>query len=71
MFSLAGFIVTNLPNEPDSCAYFDIRQGTAQRHIKEGEHTLHWTRLSCRRFRDSEVRLQLHTLAHNLATFLG
>ncbi|TVS00965.1 MAG: hypothetical protein EA407_13485 [Rhodobacteraceae bacterium] len=29
-----------------------------------------WTRLSCRKFRDNEVRLQLHTLAYNLATFL-
>jgi hypothetical protein len=31
---------------------------------------LRWTRLSCRRFRDNEVRLQLHALAYNLATFL-
>ncbi len=29
-----------------------------------------WTRLSCRKFRDNEVRLQLHALAYNLATFL-
>ena len=29
-----------------------------------------WTRLSCKRFRDNEVRLQLHALAYNLATFL-
>jgi len=29
-----------------------------------------WTRLSCKRFRDNEVRLQLHALADNLATFL-
>jgi hypothetical protein len=27
-------------------------------------------RCSCRRFRDNEVRLQLHTLAYNLASFL-
>jgi len=31
---------------------------------------LRWTRLSCRRFADNEVRLQLHALACNLATFL-
>ena len=28
------------------------------------------TRLSCRRFRDNAVRLQLHTLAYNLANFM-
>ena len=28
------------------------------------------TRLSCRKFHDNEVRLQLHALAYNLATFL-
>jgi regulation of enolase protein 1 (concanavalin A-like superfamily) len=26
--------------------------------------------VSCRKFRDNEVRLQLHALAYNLATFL-
>ncbi len=29
-----------------------------------------WTRLSCKRFRDNEVRLQLHALAYNLGVFL-
>ena len=29
-----------------------------------------WTRLSCRKFRDNEVRLQLHVLAYNLANFM-
>ena len=29
-----------------------------------------WTRLSCKRFRDNEVRLQLHALAYNLTNFL-
>ena len=37
---------------------------------KEGKYAFHWTRLSCRKFRDNEVRLQLHVLAYNLATFL-
>jgi hypothetical protein len=45
-------------------------RGTAEQHIKEGKYAFHWTRLSCRRFRDNEVRLQLHALAYNLATFL-
>ena len=45
-------------------------RGTAEQHIKEGKYAFRWTRLSCKRFRDNEVRLQLHALAYNLATFL-
>ena len=52
-----------------SCASHNQR-GTAEQDIKESKHGFHWTRLSCRRFRDNEVRLQLHALAYNLATFL-
>ena len=29
-----------------------------------------WTKLSCRRFKDNAVRLQLFALAYNLANFL-
>ena len=29
-----------------------------------------WTRLSCRRFKDNQARLQLFALAYNLANFL-
>ena len=43
---------------------------TAEQHIKEGKYAFRWTRLSCKRFRDNEVRLQLHALAYNMATFL-
>jgi hypothetical protein len=70
LFPRVGFIVTNLPMEPDWVVRFYNQRGTAEQHIKEGKHAFHWTRLSCRRFRDNEVRLQLHTLAYNLATFL-
>ena len=42
----------------------------ARQRIKEGKYAFRWTRLSCKRFRDNEVRLQLHALAYNLATFL-
>lgn len=49
---------------------FYIQCGTAEQHIKEGKHAFRWTRLSCKRFRDNEIRLQLHTLCYNLATFL-
>ncbi|MGB0439096.1 MAG: transposase, partial [Paracoccaceae bacterium] len=31
---------------------------------------INWTRLSCKRFCDNEVRLQLHALAYNLGSFL-
>ena len=32
----------------------------------EGKQAAHWTRLSCHRFRTSELRLQLSLLAYNL-----
>ena len=70
LFPKIGFIVTNLPMEPDEVTRFYNRRGTAEQHIKEGKYAFHWTRLSCKRFRDNEVRLQLHALAYNLATFL-
>jgi hypothetical protein len=40
-----------------------------ERHIKEGKNAVTWTRLSCTRFAANAVRLQLHALAYNLATF--
>ena len=49
---------------------FYNQRGTAEQHIEEGKYPFHWTRLSCRRFRDNEVRLQMHALTYNLATFL-
>src|SRR6056297_3570337 len=70
LFPRVGFIVTNLPMDPDWIVKFYNQRGTAEQHIKEGKHAFRWTRLSCRRFRDNEVRLQLHALAYNLATFL-
>ncbi|WP_395661904.1 IS1380 family transposase [Aestuariivirga sp.] len=70
LFPRVGFIFTNLPMEPDWVVRFYSQRGTAEQHIKEGKCAFHWTRLSCRRFRDNELRLQLHALAYNLATFL-
>jgi hypothetical protein len=70
LFPRIGFIVTNLLMEPDWVVRFYNRRGTAEQHIKEGKYAFRWTRLSCRKFRDNEVRLQLHALAYNLATFL-
>lgn len=70
LFPKIGFIVTNLPMDPDWVVRFYNQCGTAEQHIKEGKYAFHWTRLSCRRFRDNEMRQQLHALAYNLATFL-
>jgi hypothetical protein len=70
LFPRAGFIVTKLPMEPDEVTRYYNRRGTAEQHIKEGKYAFHWTRLSCKKFRDNEARLQLHALAYNLATFL-
>ena len=70
LFPRDGFIVTNLPMDPDWVVRFYNQRGTAEQHIKEGKYAFRWTRLSCRKFRDNEVRLQLHALAYNLATFL-
>lgn len=70
LFPRVGFIVTNLPMEPDRVVRFHNQRGTAGQHIKEGKYAFRWTRLSCKRFRDNAVRLQLHALACNLATFL-
>ncbi len=70
LFPRVGFIVTNMPMDPDWIVRFYNHRGTAEQHIKEGKHAFRWTRLSCRKFRDNEVRLQLHALAYNLATLL-
>ena len=70
LFPRVGFIVTNLPMEPDWVVLFYNQRGTAEQHIKEGKYAFRWTRLSCKRFRDNAVRLQLHALAYNMATFL-
>jgi hypothetical protein len=70
LFPRVGFIVTNMPMEPDWVVRFCNQRGTAEQHIKEGKYAFRWTRLSCKRLRDNQVRLQLHALAYNLATFL-
>ena len=49
---------------------FYNQRGEAEQYIKEGKNAIKWRRLSCRKFRDNEVRLQLHALAYNLANFM-
>ena len=42
----------------------------AEQWIREGKYAVKWTRLSCRNFKDNQVRLQLFALAYNLGNFL-
>ena len=65
-----GFIVTNLSRPAERVVAFYNQRGTAEQYIKEGKNAIKWTRLSCRKFRNNEVRLQLHALAYNLANFM-
>src|SRR3954453_5144510 len=70
LFPRVGFVVTNLRRSPKRVIKFYNGRGTAGQWIKEGKQALNWTRLSCRRFRDNQVRLQLFALAYNLGNFL-
>ena len=65
-----GFIVTNLSRPAERVMAFYNQRGMAEQHIKEGKNAIRWTRLSCRKFRNNEVRLQLHALAYNLGNFM-
>ena len=49
---------------------FYNQRGTAEQWIKEGKVAIHWTRLSCHRFRANEVRLPLGVIAYNLGNLL-
>ena len=70
LYPRVGFIVTNLSRPTERVVAFYNQRGTAEQWIKEGKDAIKWTRLSCRRFRNNEVRLQLHALAYNLANFM-
>jgi hypothetical protein len=70
LFPRVGFVVTNLPMEPDWIIRFYNQRGTAEQYIKEGKQAINWTRLSCKGMAQNEVRLQLHALAYNLGIFL-
>ncbi len=62
--------------EPSTASRADVvvafrnQRGTAVQWIKAGKNAIKWTRLSCRKFRNNEVRLQLHALAYNLGNFM-
>ena len=70
LYLRAGFIVTNLSRPAERVVAFYNHRGTAEPYIKEGKNAIKWTRLSCRKFRNNEVRLQFHALACNLANFM-
>ena len=65
-----GFIVTNLSRPAEGVTRFYKGRGIAEQWIKEGKHAIYWTRLSCHRFSNDAVRLELHALAYNLGNFL-
>jgi hypothetical protein len=44
---------------------------TVKQWVKKGKIVLNWTRLSFRRFKDNQARLQLFALAYNLGSFCG
>jgi len=67
---LRGSSVTNLSRPAERVVAFYNQRGKAEQFIKEGKNAIKWTRLSCRKFRDNAVRLQLHALAYNLANFM-
>ena len=70
LFLRIGFVVANMRGGATPVIDFSNRRGTAEQWIKEGKYALKWTRLSCHRFEDNQVRLQLFALAYNLANFL-
>ncbi len=70
LYPTVGFIVTDLSRPAERVVAFYNHRATAEQWIKEGKNAVKWTRLSCRKFRNNEVRLQLHALAYNLANFM-
>jgi len=38
--------------------------------VDQGKNAVKWTKLSCRTFKDNQMRMQLFALAYNLANFL-
>ncbi len=70
LYTRVGYIVTNLSRSAERVTWFYNQRGKAEQYIKEGKNAFRWTRLSCRKFRNNEVRLQLHALAYNLGNFM-
>ncbi len=49
---------------------FYNQRGKAEQYIQEGKYAIKLTRLSCGKFRNNDIRLQLHALAYNLVNFM-
>ena len=69
LYPRVGFIATKLSRPAGLVAAFQNQCGIAKQ-LKEGKITMRWTRLSCRKFCNNEVRLQYRALAYNLCNFL-
>jgi hypothetical protein len=65
LFPRVGFVVTNRRRSPKRVILFYNGRCTAEQWIKEARDAPRWMWLSCRRFRDNQIRLQLFTLAYN------
>ena len=65
-----GFIVTNMSRPAERVVAVYNKRGTCEQWIKERKGAIKWTRLSCRTFAATAVRLQLHALAYTLGNFL-
>jgi hypothetical protein len=70
LFPRVVFIVTNLKSRSKRIVRFYDGRGTAVQWIKEGKNAVKWTKLSRRKFKDNQTRLQLFALAYSLANFL-
>ena len=68
LFPRVGFVVTKSGSLPRT-SFTSTMAGARPNNGSRGHFALKWTRLSCRRFADNQVRLQLFALAYNLANF--
>jgi hypothetical protein len=57
LYPKVGFIVTNLTRPANRVVAFYSQRGTSEQCIKEGKNAVQWTRLSCSKFRNNEIRL--------------
>ena len=55
---------------PNGWWRFIITVGQRSSTSRKGKYAIKWTRLSCSKFRNNEVRLQFHALAYNLGNFM-
>ena len=65
-FPRIGYIVTSLNWTNKRIVKFYNKRGTCEQWIKEGKYALNWTRLSCQKFMENEVRLKLFIMAYNM-----